>query len=177
MSRPMRFAVHLLAGLFLAGTLALGWAWHRDRSRPWEEPRWTPEEFVPLRAGQRAARGGQATWMVTVNLRCPRCLATLRRIAAVPGGTGDTAQLAALIVDTPARPGAAAVLRLPPMPVWWDRDGVWRRRWGHRLYGELIRFDAAGRHLGTLAAEDALDALGTASRDDHAPAHRRKGGT
>lgn len=176
MSWPTRFAVRLLAGLFLAGTLALGWAWHRDRSRPWEEPRWTPEAFVLLRAGQRAVRGGQDTWMVTVNLRCPRCVASLRRMAAAWDGNPGAVRLAALIVDTPARPGPEAVRRLPPMPVWWDRDGVWRRRWGHRLYGELIRFDAAGRHLGTLAAKDALDALGTASRDDHAPA-TREGGT
>ena len=115
--------------------------------------------------------------MVAVNLRCTRCLATLGRIAAEWDELHDTARLAVLIVDAPVRPGPEAVRRLPLMPVWWDRDGVWRRRWGHRLYGELIRFDAAGRHLGTLAAEDALDALGTASRDDQAPAHRKKGGT
>jgi hypothetical protein len=175
MSRHVRFAAHLLAGLFLTGTLALGWAWHRDRSRQWEEPRWTPEAFVPLRGGQGAVRGGRDTWMVTVNLHCPRCLATLRRIAAAQDGNPDTAQLAALIVDTPARPGPEAVRRLPPMPVWWDRDGLWKRRWGHRLYGELIQFDPGGRCLGTLTAEDALDAL--ASRNDHAPVHRRKGGT
>ena len=175
MSPPMRFATHLLAGLFLAGTLALGWAWHRDRSRSWEEPRWTPEAFVPLRAGQR--RGGPDTWMVSVNLRCSRCLATLRRIAAAQGADPGAPQVAALIVDTPARPAPEAVRRLPPVPVWWDRDGVWRRRWGHRLYGELIQFDAAGRFHRTLAAEDALDALETASRDDHAPGQSRKGGT
>jgi hypothetical protein len=97
--------------------------------------------------------------MVAVNLRCPRCLVTLRRLDAAWTRCARTERLAALIVDTPRRPGLDALCELPPVPVWWDRDRIWRRRWGHRLYGEVLRFDADGRYAGTMSASEALQSV------------------
>jgi len=154
--------VALYAALMLAGAaaLALGWAWHRDRTRHWEEPAWAEDTFVRLRAGQRAdlrsgRRNGQATWMVPANPGCPRCLASLRRLHAEWARRGRRGVLAVLIVDTHRRPGAELMRTIPELPLWWDRDGIWRRRWGHRLYGELIEFDSSGRYLRTFSARDA----------------------
>jgi hypothetical protein len=176
MSRPLRIGLTALLVLACAGTLALGWAWHRDRTRHWEEPTLSDGTFTRLEAGQRTDSGGRATWMVPVNPRCPRCLFTLRRLRAEWVRRGCPERLIVLIVDARRNPGADLLRTIPDLPVWWDRDGVWRRRWGHRLYGELIEFDAAGRYLRTFPARDALPRLtSTAPGDSTAPA--RKGET
>jgi hypothetical protein len=178
MSRPSRVALSALMGVALAGALALGWAWHRDRTRHWEEPAWAEDRFVRLSVGQRADPGRPATWMMPVNPRCPHCLATLRLLHAEWLKHVRSVRLVALIVDAPARPGAEALRAMPRLPVWWDRDGVWRKRWGHRLYGELIEFDPAGRYLRTIVARDALPLLMLAAPGDSlAPATIKKGGT
>ena len=75
----------------------------------------------------------------------------LRRLHAEWAAARAPERLIALIVDARRRPGADLLRAIPRLPVWWDRDGVWRRRWGHRLYGELIEFDPAGRYLRTVA--------------------------
>lgn len=178
MSRPWQVALGGVICLALAGALALGWTWHRDRARHWEEPAWAEDRFVRLRVGQRADPGTPATWMVPVNPRCPHCLATLRRLHATWRRGGRPERLIALIVDTPRRPGADALRAIPWLPVWWDRDGVWRKRWGHRLYGELIEFDPTGHYLRTIAARDALPLrMSVAPEDSPAPATSKKEGT
>jgi len=182
MSGPLRVTFHALLGLVLAAALALGWAWHRDRTRVWDPPAFTDETFVALRAGQRADsrsdRGGQATWMMPVNPRCPRCLAMLRRVGAESARSARPERLVALIVDSRRRPDAGLLHALPTLPLWWDRDGVWRQHWGHRLYGELIEFDAAGRYLRTFSARDALRRLtANAPGDSTAPAIKRGTGS
>jgi hypothetical protein len=142
MSARRGWWIPLLATAWIAATLMLGGLWLADRTRRWEEPRWPDPSFVALRG--RPSTPGPARVMV-VNPGCERCLASLRRTVAIRAGTD---RWIALIVDTPARPGARVLRQLPEMPVWWDRGGVWRGRWGHRVYGEILDFDAAGRLVG-----------------------------
>ncbi len=135
------------AVIFLAALVALGWLWHRDRTRAWEPPG-LGAPLVLLREAEAGPDAGSAaeTWLVAVNPECPHCLVALRRLADchVSG-----VRVGALVVDTPARPGAPVLAALPGAPVWWDAGGAWRRRWGHRVYGELLCFDARGRYLRT----------------------------
>ena len=60
------------------------------------------------------------------------------------------------IVDAPRRPREGALARIPTDQIWWDVHDLWRGRWGHRLYGELIQFDGAGRFVRTVLAEDII---------------------
>lgn len=145
--------IPLLATAWIAATLLLGALWFADRAHRWERPRWH-SSFVALRGGAGPAANGEGFVMVPVNPRCPRCIVTLRRLHAAWPARAQDRPLVALIVDAPARPGAWLLRALPPVPVWWDRDGVWRRRWGHRLYGELLVFDAAGEFVRAQAAHD-----------------------
>jgi hypothetical protein len=178
MSAPLRIAMNAVAGALVVAALALGGLWHADRGRRWEEPRWTAGRFVALRPALDREPGKRSLWLLVVNPRCDRCVTTLRRVQARWARARPDERLAVLIVDSPARPGAAILRGLPPVPVWWDRDHVWRKRWGHRLYGELIGFDAAGRHLGTVAGEHALRLAGPpALNDPTAPVTHPRGGT
>jgi len=146
-----RVATLAAPGALLCGVLVLGGSWLADRAHPWEAPAWRPGWFVPLRAGSRNGGAADSTWLVAVYPGCQRCVsAAWRRYAEWRLNTG-TGALAALVVDTSEHPGADVLDALPPVPVWWDRKGVWRRRWGHRLYGEVIGFGPAGRYLGTIA--------------------------
>jgi hypothetical protein len=56
-------------------------------------------------------------------------------------------RVVALVVDSRAQPALHRAETLRVDELWWDAQGVWRHRWGHRLYGELMRFDAEGRLL------------------------------
>ena len=177
MIRRSRIASSAVMGLALAAGLALAWAWHRDRAHPWEKPSWGEDRFVRLSVGQRADSGRPATWMMPVNPRCPHCLATLRYLYEEWLKHARSVRLVALIVDAPARPGMTVMRAMPPLAVWWDRDGVWRKRWGHRLYGELIEFDPAGRYLRTIAIGGPVPSLVLdAPGDSLAPAIIKKGG-
>lgn len=167
MNRPLGLAARCAVGVVLSGVLVLGWAWHRDRTRKWVEPQWTEAHFVPLRPGQRTE--GEATWIVAVNLRCPRCLTKLHRLHArwIPQSRRE--RLGALVVDTSSPPRPEELRALPPVPIWWDREGIWRRRWGHRLYGEVMQFDPAGRYAGTVNADVPVET--------HAPGTIEEGGS
>ena len=149
MSVALRSVMNLVAAGLAAALLLMGTVWLRDRTRRWEEPRWPIASIVPLRA--RPAGTGPIR-LVAINLRCARCVASLRRCCE--RGLAADGALGALIVDAPVRPRPETLKALPPLPVWWDRDGVWRRRWGHRLYGEVIEFDATGRFAGTRSSAD-----------------------
>jgi hypothetical protein len=155
--RPrLRTTMNLAAGAVTLGALLLGGAWVADRAHRWESPEWRHRSFVRLRGTSASASAGVSTWVVAVNPRCPHCVAALAQLRATWDRNRWRDDLAALIVDTPRRPGAQALQRIPIAQVWWDRDGVWRRRWGHRLYGELLQFDGSGHFVGTGLAPDIL---------------------
>jgi hypothetical protein len=138
------WVVGALAGVALA---ALGWLWHLDRTRVWQ----TPALGAPLVLVCAATADSSAgTWLVAVNPDCPRCLQALARLTARPS---RGLRVGALIVDTPRRPGVATLARLRAAPLWWDARGDWRRRWGHRVYGEVLRFDPRGRYVSTRLAD------------------------
>ena len=105
--------------------------------------------FSVVRDSPRAGAQSRGLELVPVNLQCPHCLRSLRALRASCDPPNDCADLVVLLVDLRARPAAALVESLGVARVWWDRRGIWRHRWGHRIYGEVVRFDAAGRYLGT----------------------------
>ena len=141
-SRDLRLAGLAAWLLALSALAALGWLRHADRARAWERP----GLGAPLVLLRGAATGpGAETWLVAVNPGCPHCLEAHARLASRTGGP----RVGALLVDTPRRPGATTLAALAPGPVWWDARGDWRRRWGHRVYGEVLCFDRHGRYLAT----------------------------
>jgi hypothetical protein len=155
----------LLATLALAlvtlGALRLGDALARH-----ETPRWDPREFHVLRHGGEPA-GARETWVVPVNPGCGSCAALLGRVVQRARSDAARPRLVALLVDTGERRARAAAWRTYADMVAWDEDQVWRRRWGHRRYGEVLRFDVAGvlltpeaRGRGTVAATFELPARG-----------------
>lgn len=170
MSARPRVATNLAAVGLAVGVLALGAWWWADRAHRWERPAWRHRSFVPLR-GEAGASPGTTTWVMAVNPRCPHCLTALVRLHAAWRTRAPEEKLVSLIVDTPVRPEPRTLRAVPTEQIWWDRDGIWRRRWGHRLYGELMRFDAAGRWVATHAPGDVPDVVSTA------PALVRKGGS
>jgi hypothetical protein len=153
MSARRRSAIDVAAGVAVLAVLALGAMWLGDRAHRWESPTWPRREFVRLRARTGPDDATRATCVIPVNPRCPRCMRMLSSIHA----TWDAqrpATLVALIVDSSRRPRPETVAGFPPIEVWWDRDGIWRHRWGHRLYGELIEFDGHGRLTRTVTIPD-----------------------
>lgn len=141
--------------------LALYGLWHRDRSKNWDEPRWSAGEFVPLRAA--SLEGARELWLIPVNPRCPHCRGHLAHAAAaLKRGAG--ARLGILLVDTPQPPAASAFASVAVDGLWWDARETWRRRWGHRVYGEVLVFDAAGRYMRTMPPgfDGAVPGLGAA---------------
>ena len=138
-------ATRILGLLALVGLATLGIVWAIDRSRRWETPSLDPSRFVWLREG--GSRVGRETWLVPINLRCPSCMARAHELAAGRGGDGR--RCVWLVVDQRRRPTPVSWSELGDGSVWWDREDLWRRRWGHRLYAEVLRFDSEGRYLGT----------------------------
>ena len=178
MRRSLRVTMDFAAGATLIAVALLGAWWASDRARSWERPRWSSASFELLRPRPPIDTGGGVRWVMAINPRCPSCLRSLWRIHAAwsrrPGREG----LVALIVDTPARPDARSLRRLPPIAVWWDRENRWRRRWGHRLYGELLQFDGSGQYVRTISAGEVPRLGGPRAPDDStAPALEGRGGT
>lgn len=154
---PTDALARVSAGVGLA-LLALGfvalvavWAW--ERSHPPETPRFDPERFVALTParpaeGASGVAAGRERWLMVVNPRCERCRdafpRAIARAAAAPGAPA----LEALVVDSPSRPTSAALAPFPGERAWWDSAGVWRSAWRHRVYSEVLRFDARGALLG-----------------------------
>jgi hypothetical protein len=132
----------LLATLALA-FVAIGVLRVRDAHHRWETPRWDARAFHVLRHGGDSVRTGE-TWVVPVNPSCPSCLALLARTTERAHDVRPRPRLVALLVDTSERRALDAVWRIGTDTVAWDEDEVWRRRWGGRRYGEVLRFDAAG---------------------------------
>lgn len=167
----------LVAGATLIAVVLLGAWWTSDRTRRWERPRWSSASFELLRPRTHLEPRGEARWVMAVNPRCPSCLRALWRLhTAWPPHSGREG-LAVLIVDTPVRPDLRALCRLPPIAVWWDRENRWRRRWGHRLYGELIQFDGSGHYLQTITAGEAPRLGGPRAAEDSTAPALEGGGT
>ena len=141
----MRFVWVALAILFVF----LGTVWVVDRERRYEPPRLVAERFEILRGPAGVPSGARGILLVPVHPGCPHCLASWRRTMADCPGEPACEERVALLVDVAKPPAAAALARLGARAVWWDRGGVWRRRWGHRVYGERMRFDGSGIYLGT----------------------------
>lgn len=175
MSAPLRTTINLAAAAATLSVILLGGSWLADRAHRWETPEWRHRFFVRLRDGPHAASAGAPTWVMAVNPRCPHCLGTLARLHADWERRGRQQELVSLIVDTPVRPSAEAVRAVPTSQVWWDRNGIWRRRWGHRIYGELMQFDGSGRFVQTLQTNDVPGH--PRPRDPTAPATTREGGS
>ncbi len=147
---------HLMAriacGILLGSFLLLGIGWTLDRSRPWEVPDLDRAAFVALR-GEPGSMGRE-TWVMAINLGCPSCLARARRLTDPRWPARTAPRRVLLVVDQRRPPQPVAWSELRADAVWWDAAGTWRRRWGHRIYGEVLRFDRHGRYLGTTPPED-----------------------
>ena len=137
-----RLAARLAWLLPLAALLALGALWRHDRQRTWDLPRWNANDFVLIE--ERERRSGAETWMVAIHPACPHCQVSLREALSRRERDRSPIAVEALVVDQPERPAAATVAGLPCDRVWWDARGLWRRRWGHRVYGEVMCFGAGG---------------------------------
>jgi len=141
--------------LSVVALAALGVLWHLDRTRHWDTPRWDPAAFEriapPADAGTRPASSAGATsgptWVVAVQPSCPHCRAHLAALLARRARERLPARIEALIVDVSTRPGAQLARELGTDATWWDAREVWRRRWGHRVYGETLCFAGDGTLL------------------------------
>jgi hypothetical protein len=163
----LRWIMNAIAAIAMLVVLSLGGLWAADRVRRWDAPSWNSGGFVALRG---PAPGQRGRWVVVVNPACASCMATLARLDSVWTRAGSPTPLAALLVDLPGRPRPAALRAIATPEIWWDRDGAWRNRWGHRVYGELLRFDDDGHHLRTIAAGEVLRALDEMRDGRNAPA-------
>jgi hypothetical protein len=144
-------ALAFAGGTAAAGSFVLlGVLWTLDRVRRWETPRLETATFSVMRGVRRADGGPGGLALVPVNLRCPHCLVRLRALRDSCRSRGGCPDLVALIVDQERAPSRAQIDSLGVGRVWWDRRGIWRNRWGHRIYGEVLWFDASGRHRETL---------------------------
>ena len=178
--RCTSFAERAGWGLAAAALIALGAVWHLDRTRRWESPCWDESRLVVLRAAEpteerperasvaeaasdeKRAQAPVETWAVAVNPRCSLCRASLARGLAVRRHARAPVRLAVLVVDTRRRPSSATLATLAGDELRWDSTGAWRRRWGHRVYGEVLCFDRSGRFVRSLAP------LGATLADRHA---------
>ena len=87
--------------------------------------------------------------MFVVNPRCPHCREALPAAQRAARSGGAPARFAVLVVDTPTQPPESEVESFGAEEVWWDTLAIWRERWGHRVYGELLVFDPDGRLVET----------------------------
>jgi len=135
--------------VLLGALTLLGSYWLASRWAPRAAPRWSDADFVRLRSAWPGPRAGEL-WVLPVNPSCPHCTSSLAAFRRRSAGQ-EANRLVVLIVDAPRRPEASAVERLGSgVEVWWDARSIWRDRWGYRVYGEPIRFDASGAYRGAL---------------------------
>jgi len=148
----MRVRLDRVAGFVAIGLVATfgaglaGW-WWIDRTTVYERPEWNEQSFEPLSAPRTSDDAGGETWVMAVNPHCSHCMTTLASLADTLGTGAGAPRLIALIVDAGSRPAERDVAHPRLDGVFWDRDQVWRSHWGHRLYGELMRFGRDGRWL------------------------------
>jgi hypothetical protein len=152
--RVVAWAGWTLAALSL---VALAAAWWVDRHRVWEEPRWMRERFVVIADRPRAPGDTAETWAIAFNPSCSHCLESLARASRLRVTANPVPRLALLVIDAPRDRVRMPVASEAIDQIWWDVHGVWRRRWGHRVYGEVLRFDAAGRYRGIVPPDAGRD--------------------
>lgn len=150
-----RFRAVAWGGLALfAGTMVAVFAlWRIDRSRHWMTPRLDISRFQTLEAPGFAPKSAREWWVLAVHPDCSHCRDQIRSFVALGERMTAPPNLAVLLVDVPRRPSAAAVSRDGIDAVWWDSRGIWRAEWGHRVYGEVLRFDPRGQWLESLSPE------------------------
>ena len=142
-------------GLLGAAIALVAVLWIVDRSRPWKRPRLEAATFVTLREGSAgASANARETWLIPINPGCPSCLTRARMVLASRPTRGLGPRLVLLVVDRRRFPSLAPLAELDADAVWWDTRGVWRGECGHRLYGEILRFDARGAYRGTSPPRD-----------------------
>ncbi|MBI5168484.1 MAG: hypothetical protein HZA61_03250 [Candidatus Eisenbacteria bacterium] len=131
----------LAASVFLFA--AIGVLWWRDRTHAWDTPRFDPARFATVAAAGPAA-AGRTRFLVAVHPGCSHCRERLAELTRAAAADSSGAALAALLVDVEPRP-AGVDLGVPlPGGVWWDSAGIWRNRWGRRVYGETFVFTHSG---------------------------------
>jgi hypothetical protein len=170
-SRPsVRIAISIVLSLALLAFIGLGVLWLLDRTRPRETPRWSDAAFVPLHEAPGAPEGWSERWTVALHPGCPHCRASLAALAGARDRSGAPIRLTALLVDVSSPPPDSALARLEADETWWDAENRWRRRWGHRVYGETFCFDTAGTLTRLLppfeGLEDASAALASSELED-----------
>jgi hypothetical protein len=134
-------------GIVIAALMITGVMWRRDRTASWTTPHFPAEGFQSFGPRQPATHGREL-WLVAMNPICPHCREHLAHAVAAHRPRG--VRLGILVVDTPKPPAASAFANVAVDGMWWDARDAWRRRWGHRVYGEVLVFDGAGRYLRTL---------------------------
>ncbi len=137
-------------GFLVLLLLSLGAAWGLSRVQYRERPRWHDGWFPSLDRGRALPAAYRERWVVAVHPRCGHCLTSLRGLAEARERTGAAVRVTALLVDTGDAPPDGALARTEADESRWDRDGRWRHRWGHRVYGEVMCFDAGSRLRRTL---------------------------
>jgi hypothetical protein len=143
----------------IAAFLLLGAAWALDRSHRWDAPRLDTSSFVRIR-GAPSVSSDRPMSLVPINPACPSCMKRARELSGGP----RSERLVFLIVDRPSPPPPLALSELEADAIWWDARGIWRHRWGHRVYGEILRFDPRGRYRGTTPPRFAPDEQGGEER-------------
>jgi hypothetical protein len=147
------------AGWILASVslVALGVLWALDRTRPRETPRWDTAAFPALHRAPGAAEGWRERWVVAVHPGCPHCRVSLTALTAARDRSRAEVLVTALVVDEPDRPPDQVLASLPADEACWDSRRIWRDRWRHRVYGEVLCFDAEGEPLRQLAPFDRVE--------------------
>lgn len=146
-----RFALVLAALLFVA----LAGLWWLDRVHHWDTPHWPVSGASALLAPDSAAAAARRL-VVVVNLDCSHCRTRLHEIAAARLAEREGATLGVLIVDAPGKPGRVALGVPLSGGAWWDSAGVWRGRWGRRMYGEGYVFASNGALERVIDRKDSL---------------------
>lgn len=143
-----RIALLLALALFAV----LGAFWWRERTRHYDAPRWPAASFAALVLPSADARPER--WIVAVNPDCPHCLQRLAELERTGAADRAGAALGVLLVDTPHLPDSLALGPGLAAGIWWDSLGVWRARWGHRVYGETMVFGPGGALVRVLGPGD-----------------------
>lgn len=152
--RPAAFTILNRSGWALAAVVvvAIGVIWYLDRAGANQTPQWDTARFETVRPPLPADAGGDETWVVAVQLRCPHCRESLGRVLHATRDHDERIAAVALLVDTDALPGADLMAHVADAEaVYWDREGLWRRRWGRSRWGEVMCFGRDGRLLRVLA--------------------------
>jgi len=144
----LRIAARCGWALIATSLIALAGAVRHDRAQCWAQPRWDPASFTVLQ--DHSAADTAETWAVAFQPECPHCRESLQRARRAAGCDPAHPQVALLVIDAPRTLAERAAQTAPGLPVWWDEHQTWRQRWGHRSYGEVLRFAPDGRYRGRL---------------------------